>query len=105
MAAVVAGVHNTDSPHSGGEMEATMAANAMQGKQEQAEEEEVWEGEVAFEAALESGLPSHDWRKNGQESRSLHFIQRQPHPSDKVKEEEECVWVVVRQIAIWDTAR
>lgn len=53
MAAVVAGIHNTESPHSGGGTEATMAANA--GKQE-----EVWEGGVAFEAALESGLPSHE---------------------------------------------
>lgn len=59
MAAVVAGIHNTESPHSGGGTEATMAANA--GKQEEPEEEEeVWEGGVAFEAALESGLPSHD---------------------------------------------
>lgn len=60
------------SPHSGGEMEATMSQwrkdggnNGCQrhaGKQEQLEEEEVWEGEVAFEADLESGLPSYDLR-------------------------------------------
>lgn len=57
MAAVVAGIHNTESPYSGGWKGGNNGANA--GEKEEPEEE-VWEGEVAFEAAWESGFPSND---------------------------------------------
>lgn len=82
MAAAVDGMHNTESPHSGGGIEATMATNGMQ------KNRRSWRrrcDRVKWPLRLKTNK-----KKIWQRTADLHLIQKQAHKSHQDDKEEYC---------------